>query len=54
MTTHDLDDKGSRVGGRGGGDRVDGFADPVEGGEGSDGKVGHRHVVAVEISFRCP
>lgn len=45
VAAHDLNDEGSRVGGGGGGDGVDGLADAVESGKTTDGEVRHRHVV---------
>jgi len=48
MSSHDLDDESSRVRTGGAGDGVDGLADSVESGQGSDGKIGHRHVIAEE------
>jgi len=46
MPSHDLDDERSRMRTRGGRDRVDGLANPVKGGQTTNGQIGHGHVVA--------
>lgn len=45
MPAHDFDDKGTLVTERGRHDRVQGFADPVKRGVGTNGDVRARHVV---------
>lgn len=45
VSAHDFNHKRARVGGRGGGDGIDGFTDTVQGGKRTDRQIGQGHII---------